>query len=394
MQAASAPVETAVTQAGANVTLACPGVSEHSLVFTLEWRARARLVEYAGESTTVWEHRRRLSLEPGSFALRIRPVESGDSGVYSCLVNNRPQPEALVRLVVQDVPDPPGRPLIMGFTSRAVNLSWAPPQDTHNSPIMHYIIQVRVGEEGDWDQKNAIVTEANETSHQVGGLLPYTVYSFRVLAVNAMGPSRASKESYYMVTLREVPDGRPTITTAHNTSATSIYLSWRAPARDSIHGEFLGYRIEYRPREQRHESVKEIYIRDANVDSHTITNLETYTQYRVSLQVFNPEGPGPSTTVLVMTDEGECRSVTIPDLDDLPHQQMMNMLKEFVPRLLADDHKPPRIEISQELPDTTNANEKFLENITTGDETENYRNPPGAIAQENFMPGARKTKSD
>ncbi|RZC35448.1 hypothetical protein BDFB_001616 [Asbolus verrucosus] len=39
--------------------------------------------------------------------------------------------------------------------------------------------------------------------------------------------------------------------------------------------------------------------------SHTIQNLETYTQYLVSLQVFNPEGPGPNTTVLVMTDEGE-----------------------------------------------------------------------------------------
>lgn len=35
--------------------------------------------------------------------------------------------------------------------------------------------------------------------------------------------------------------------------------------------------------------------------------METYTQYLVSLQVFNPEGPGPATTVLVMTDEGgEC----------------------------------------------------------------------------------------
>lgn len=38
--------------------------------------------------------------------------------------------------------------------------------------------------------------------------------------------------------------------------------------------------------------------------SHVINNLETYTQYLVSLQVFNPEGPGPATTVLVMTDEG------------------------------------------------------------------------------------------
>lgn len=41
--------------------------------------------------------------------------------------------------------------------------------------------------------------------------------------------------------------------------------------------------------------------------THTIEDLETYTQYLVSLQVFNPEGHGPNTTVLVMTDEGgEC----------------------------------------------------------------------------------------
>ena len=50
---------------------------------------------------------------------------------------------------------------------------------------------------------NGISTSSNETSYQVTGLYPFTVYSFRVLAVNAMGRSRASKESYYMVTLRE-----------------------------------------------------------------------------------------------------------------------------------------------------------------------------------------------
>jgi hypothetical protein len=50
---------------------------------------------------------------------------------------------------------------------------------------------------------NGILTRSNETSYQVTGLFPFTVYSFRVLAVNAMGRSRPSKESYYMVTLRE-----------------------------------------------------------------------------------------------------------------------------------------------------------------------------------------------
>ncbi|KAG8225880.1 hypothetical protein J437_LFUL006041 [Ladona fulva] len=62
---------------------------------------------------------------------------------------------------------------------------------------------IRVGEDGDWDANNSIQTPDSETSYHVKGLLPYTVYSFRVIAVNAKGPSRPSKESYYMVTLRE-----------------------------------------------------------------------------------------------------------------------------------------------------------------------------------------------
>ncbi|EDW39081.1 GL20562 [Drosophila persimilis] len=44
-----------------------------------------------------------------------------------------------------------------------------------------------------------------------------------------------------------------------------------------------------------------------DLQSHEIQNLQTYTQYKVTVQVFNPEGLGPETTILVMTDEGgEC----------------------------------------------------------------------------------------
>ncbi|GFU26415.1 tyrosine-protein phosphatase 99A [Nephila pilipes] len=137
---------------------------------------------------------------------------------------------------VPDIPDPAGMPLIMGFTSRSVNLSWAPSVDNHNSPILHYIIHVRVGEMGEWESAMGIMTPDNKTSYHVIGLQPYTVYSFRVMAVNAIGASEPSKESYYM---------------------------------------------EY-----------------------TIRNLEIFTQYLISVQVFNPAGHGPAATVAVMTDEG------------------------------------------------------------------------------------------
>ena len=38
--------------------------------------------------------------------------------------------------------------------------------------------------------------------------------------------------------------------------------------------------------------------------SHTITGLRPFTQYLVSLQVENPAGRSPSTTVVVTTEEG------------------------------------------------------------------------------------------
>ena len=46
---------------------------------------------------------------------------------------------------------------------------------------------------------------------------------------------------------------------------------------------------------------------------------------------------------------------------------------KFMPRLLADDQKEKRVEISQELLASANGNEKFLKNIITGDETWVYR---------------------
>ncbi|XP_068916356.1 tyrosine-protein phosphatase 99A isoform X2 [Tenebrio molitor] len=301
------PVQSIIIKAGENKSLACPGVNEHSLVLALEWLSlthHVKLVEFMSDSTTVWDNQHRIALLPDTFGLSFHPAIAEDSGDYVCLVNSRPKPDGIVRLIVQDVPDAPGRPLIVSFTSRSVNLSWAPSQDTHHSPVTHYIIHTRVGENGEWNVIDGILTPNNESSYQVTSLHPYTVYSFRVVAVNAMGASHPSKESYYMVTLREAPAGKPTITTAHNTSSTALHISWRPPHHETIHGEFLGYRIAYRPRDRGDEAFKEIYIRDPNVESHTIQNLETYTQYLVSLQVFNPEGPGPNTTVLVMTDEG------------------------------------------------------------------------------------------
>ncbi len=108
-----------------------------------------------------------------------------------------------------------------------------------------------------------------------------------------------------------VPSGKPTITAAHNTSSTSIQLIWRPPPKQSINGEFLGYEISHRPRNDNATgSILTVQqkIKDPEVTQYTIQDLQPFTQYLVSLRVINPAGLGPETKVVVMTDEGGKRA--------------------------------------------------------------------------------------
>jgi len=73
-------------------------------------------------------------------------------------------------------------------------------------------------------------------------------------------------------------------------------------------------------------------------------------------------------TVREVADEvgisiGSCHQIFTEKL------QMRRVSAKFVPRLLTDDQKENCVEISQKLLAKENANENFLKNITTGDET-------------------------
>ena len=101
------------------------------------------------------------------------------------------------------MPEAPGRPLSLAFTSRSVNLSWAPPFNADQVPVTHYVIQVRAGEETPWSEATEVETPHNLTLFQVRDLNPFTTYSFRVTAWNSKGKSVPSESSFYMFTLRE-----------------------------------------------------------------------------------------------------------------------------------------------------------------------------------------------
>ncbi|XP_015791825.1 tyrosine-protein phosphatase 99A isoform X1 [Tetranychus urticae] len=293
-----------IIRRGHNGSIPCLPVQRSSKIDKLEWwKEDKKIAEIKESRMTLWTAEDlHVAFLPETGGLYFRSAQYQDDGEYSCIVNEKKTADGNVRLYIQDVPDMPGQPIVMGFTSRSINVSWPPSLNNHNSPILYYIVHVRVGEKGDWES-NKVMTIGNETSYQFTGLQPFTVYVFRVIAVNALGHSKPSKDSFPIVTLREVPDGTPTILGYGNATSTSVSLQWAPPPSDTIHGELLGYKIILHPKDKP-QLERTIILPDPNLRQHTIRNLETYIQYKIALLVFNIEGDGPAAYITVKTEEG------------------------------------------------------------------------------------------
>ena len=98
--------------------------------------------------------------------------------------------------------------MVTGFTSRSVTLTWTKPRKV-DAPITGYVIttgwrSVTADDNGEFNYlEQELLTNSSKSRYQVKNLQPYTVYSFTIAAVNAVGRSKPSKNSYPAVTLME-----------------------------------------------------------------------------------------------------------------------------------------------------------------------------------------------
>jgi Immunoglobulin domain len=164
-----------VARAGTNITLPCAnavGEKAPTKIEKLTWKSSQTIIKFINgrpleQNQRVSEHLTRhelsdgtgslsflcliwtfyhffslqRSLNPKNFSLHFNPVKLIDSGEYICTINDKLSEP--IDLLVQDVPEAPGRPMITGFTSRSVNLSWAQVQEPKNAPVTNFILETR-----------------------------------------------------------------------------------------------------------------------------------------------------------------------------------------------------------------------------------------------------------
>ncbi|XP_037071041.1 tyrosine-protein phosphatase 99A-like [Pollicipes pollicipes] len=299
--------------AGANLTLPCPHHSEVADPLMVTWSCRGcgrgpapvTVAQY-GRDGSVSRSDGRVRLVLPTFQLHIYPASTQDAGVYVCSVNNAPSAESIT-VTVEDVPRAPQRPLVVSFTSRSAELSWAPLYSETDAPALNYLLQKRrYDPPAPWDLQHEVTIPDNRTTFNVTGLKPFTAYSFRIFSVNKVGRSLASEPSYPMVTHREPPSGKPTVVKTFSPTADTIEVIWRPPDRSEMNGEFIGHVIAYRPRDQDGVEWTTIDL-PGNVNettSYIIEGLTPYTEYLVRVQVKNMMGVGPFTVVKETTKDG------------------------------------------------------------------------------------------
>ena len=86
----------------------------------------------------------------------------------------------------------------------------------------------------------------------------------------------------------------------HNTSSTSISVSWEEVQTDLQNGIITGYNITY---ESQTENDNGVVLAGPNDRQANLTVLEEFVEYNISVVAFTVKGDGPPSVILVRTDQ-------------------------------------------------------------------------------------------
>uniref|UniRef100_A0A669CFE8 Neural cell adhesion molecule L1 n=1 Tax=Oreochromis niloticus TaxID=8128 RepID=A0A669CFE8_ORENI len=268
-------------QRGRSVVFECTVKHDPSLIPTMTW------LKDDGELPDD----ERLIVD--SDSLTITDVTEDDAGVYTCIMNTTlDHDSATAKLTVVERPDPPTDLELTDQKKRSVQLTWTP-GDEHNSPVQKFLIQYEdsLHHRGHWHNLTE-VPGTKTTAHLK--LSPHVHYTFRVLALNAVGFSNPSRPSRMYKTEPAAPDENPTGVQGFGTEHNNLVISWKPLTNLQSNGPGLHYKVMWR--QKKVESEWNI-VTVSNNSKFVVSGTPTFVPYEIKVQAVNDHGLGPDPAI-------------------------------------------------------------------------------------------------
>ncbi|CAL8234092.1 unnamed protein product, partial [Arctogadus glacialis] len=182
-------------------------------------------------------------------------------------------------------PEPPKALSLSEVEKRSLTLSWIPGH-AHNSPTTEFMVESREeAPEAPWREMRRT---SGDVSHLELLLQPHSTYRFRVLALNAIGPSPPSQPSPAHSTPPAVPDSNPGHVKSESIDPSTLIITWDEVDKRLHNGPDFRYKVFWREGQTGHWNHDEV-----DGPPFLVKDTGTYAPFEIKVQAVNSLGGGP-----------------------------------------------------------------------------------------------------
>uniref|UniRef100_A0A8C8LQT2 Contactin-3 n=1 Tax=Oncorhynchus tshawytscha TaxID=74940 RepID=A0A8C8LQT2_ONCTS len=292
---------------GQSIVLPCEVSRDSSLDPTFKWFFNGKLIDFNKQ-----DHFEMIGGESAGD-LMVRNIQLKHSGKYVCMVHTVVDSvSAAADLIVRGPPGAPEGLMVGEITDSSAQLSWGSGPDNH-SPVTTYSIQARTPFSIGWQAVRTVPDSVpGQMFHAtVIDLNPWVDYEFRVVAINNVGVGEPSMQSKQIRTKAAVPEVAPGNVSGGGGSRGELVIQWEPIPEELQNGEEFGYIVAFRSLGT--TTWKQTVLPSPDASRYTFRNdsIPPLSQFEVKVGVYNNEGEGPSSHVVVVYSAEEVLARTL-----------------------------------------------------------------------------------